>query len=224
MNKTVKKSSIFVAVMWFLLHFITFYTPALIVGDSPRIVVNSWIDDQIPLIPFFVLFYGMAYLQWIFNLFVLIYEDDDKMLYNYFSADLTGKIICGLFFILLPTTMVQPAFESTDFWTFHLNLVYSLDEPINLFPSIHCFESYICARVALQSKKTPIFYKVFSVILSLLVFASTVFTKQHVLIDIPAGIILAELCVFIISKGWLPEVNRKIFTQFDKIKLKPEYY
>lgn len=55
-------------------------------------------------------------------------------------------------------------------------------------------------------------------------FASTVLTKQHVLIDVPAGIILAELCVFIISKGWLPEVNRKIFTQFDKIKLKPEYY
>ncbi len=222
MNKSIKRSSIAVAFTWFILHFIIFYLPQVIVGDAERIVVGSWIDDRIPLIPFFVLFYAMAYVQWIVNLFVIVRENDDKMLYNYFSSDLVGKIVCAILFIAIPTTMVQPVFESTDLWTFHLNLVYALDEPVNLFPSMHCFESYICARVALQSKKSSKFYKVFSVVLALLVFASTVFTKQHILIDIPAGIILAELSVFIISRGWLPEVMARLFSSLDVKKDKQE--
>ncbi|CCY70604.1 uncharacterized protein BN508_01112 [Eubacterium sp. CAG:161] len=73
------------------------------------------------------------------------------------------------------------------------NLIYTLDSPDNLFPSIHCLESWVCFRGAMRCKKVGKVYKVIMLILALLVFASTVMVKQHVFVDIIGAILVVEI-------------------------------
>lgn len=70
----------------------------------------------------------------------------------------------------------------------------------NLLPSIHCLESWLCFRNALRFKGVPRWYLPLTALMTLLVFASTLLVKQHVLVDVPAGILAAELGLFLANK------------------------
>ena len=64
---------------------------------------------------------------------------------------------------------------------------------VPLFPSIHCLDSWLSWRFLVQCKKVPLWYKWVNFVFSLLVCLSTVLVKQHVIVDIFAGIAVAEL-------------------------------
>ena len=81
-----------------------------------------------------------------------------------------------------------------------MRLVYAGDLPGNLFPSIHCLESWICFRGAIGMKRTPRWYAPAMLVLTLMVFASTLLVKQHVLVDIPAGVLVAEVGLLLSDK------------------------
>ena len=216
-KEKVKKSVVAVGLCWFFFHFLAFYTPQIIMRGADRIVVGSRIDDMIPFVPMFVLFYALAYVQWIVNIFVLAREHNDKFLFKYFAVDTIGKVICAIFYIVVPTTMLQPEIHpEADFWQLHLNIIYSLDEPINLFPSLHVFESLLDLVVVMQAKRTSTAFKVGSIILTALVFASTVLIKQHVLIDLPAGALLFVLMVFIVDRTNVADKFQNLFQKLDK--------
>ena len=81
------------------------------------------------------------------------------------------------------------------------SLIYQMDAPVNLFPSIHCLESWCCIHAAFCMKKTPRWYLPVTIVMSLCVFASTLLVKQHVFIDIIGGILVFEAGYFI-AKTW----------------------
>ena len=62
-----------------------------------------------------------------------------------FMGDLT-KVICLLFFVLLPTHNVRPPLETGGFTGWAMRTIWLLDTPTNLFPSIHCFVSWLGTR------------------------------------------------------------------------------
>ena len=161
------------------------------------------LDKRIPFIAPFVIFYVFAYVQWGFN-YILIGRDSKKMCYRFVLGDIFSKIICLLFFILLPTTLVRPEITGTDIFSKLVRFIYSVDSPVNLFPSIHCLESWCCIRAAFQLElKTPQrtrVYRVLTIIISLGVFASTLFIKQHVIVDVFGGIGAFEIGLFLSGK------------------------
>lgn len=219
----ITRSAVAACITWFLFHFLAFYLPQIIISTFgiERQIVHDFID--IPFIPQgFTLIYVLAYIQWFLNAYVLLRERDNKLLYKFFAIDAVGKIIAAIIFTAWPTQMIQPdtlnpaLFDQKDFWIFHLNILYSLDDPVNLFPSIHCFESLVDAVVVCQAKKTSKAFKIGSVIFTLFVFASTVFTKQHILIDIPGGVLLFVIMYFTIPKTSIPDKLEKLFTKLDK--------
>ena len=78
--------------------------------------------------------------------------------------------------------------------TWVLAFIYAADEPpINLFPSLHCLESWLCFRGAVGLRKMPRWYAWLQLIFTLLVFTSVLLVKQHVWPDILGGIAVAEL-------------------------------
>lgn len=157
-------------------------------------------DAHIPFIAPFVIFYVLAYVQWGVN-YILIGRDSKKLCYQFVAADILSKIICLVFFLLLPTTLVRPEVTGTDIFSNLVRLIYSVDAPVNLFPSIHCLESWCCIRAAFQIKlKTPKrtrIYRILTIIMSLGVFLSTLFIKQHVIVDIFGGIAVFEIGLFL---------------------------
>ena len=157
------------------------------------------LDGCIPFRMEWIVIYILAYLQWAVG-FVIIARESRERCYRVFAGELIAKLICGLFFIVLPTRIERPAVEGSGFIAWLMKLVYAGDLPANLFPSIHCMDSWFCFRGAIGMKRVPRWYAPLMLIFTLLVFASTVLVKQHVLVDIPAGILVAELGLLLSDK------------------------
>ena len=154
------------------------------------------IDDQIPFFAPFILFYILAYVQWIAN-YLLIAREGKRFCYHFIYGDVISKLFCLAFFLLLPTTLVRPEVTGNGICEQLVRLIYQLDAPVNLFPSIHCLESWCCIHAALRMKKTPGWYLPVTMRMSLFVFASTLLVKQHVFVDIFGGILVFEIGYYI---------------------------
>ncbi len=96
--------------------------------------------------------------------------------------------------------MIRPEIVDGNVFDWMTSVIYQIDQPNNLFPSIHCLESWIIARAAFKQKKTSKAYAYVMLILTILVFASTVLVKQHVFVDIIGGIAVVEIGLFLSRK------------------------
>lgn len=153
------------------------------------------LDYRIPFVPFFIVFYLLAYAQWAVG-FVMIGRSGRGTCLRLYAGELIAKVIALICFLVFPTVMrLRPDVESLQsggLWSRLTALVYSLDAPDNLFPSIHCLESWFCFRGALRIKRVPAWYAPAMLVTTLLVFASTVLVKQHVLLDVAGGVAAVE--------------------------------
>ncbi|MBS5664268.1 MAG: phosphatidic acid phosphatase [Roseburia sp.] len=149
------------------------------------------LDTALPFLAPFVLFYVLAFVQWGLN-YLLIARDSKELCYRFAFGNIIAKIICLFFFLLLPTTLARPEVTGTDLCSRLVRLIYTSDPPVNLFPSIHCLESWCCIRASFLLKKSNRAYQTATLIMSLGVFASTLFIKQHVIADVFGGIVVFE--------------------------------
>ena len=149
------------------------------------------LDTALPFLAPFVLFYVLAFVQWGLN-YLLIARDSKELCYRFAFGNIIAKLICLFFFVFLPTTLARPEVTGTDLCNRLVRLIYTFDPPVNLFPSIHCLESWCCIRASFLLKKSNRAYQTATLIMSLGVFASTLFIKQHVIADVFGGIVVFE--------------------------------
>ena len=144
------------------------------------------------MVPAWTIAYVGCFAVWVIN-FILICRENRDICYRFLASEAIAKVICGLFFVFLPTTNVRPELTGSDPFTWVLGVIYFLDRPVNLFPSIHCMDVWFAWRGLLPCEKVPRAYKYFSFVFAVLVFCSVLFTKQHVLVDIFGGVLVAEV-------------------------------
>lgn len=150
------------------------------------------IDLVIPFLPWTVLIYLGCFLFWAAQ-YLFIARQSRSEAYRFFLADFLAKAMCLPFFLFLPTTNIRPAVEGTALWDSLLRLVYQIDAPTNLFPSIHCLVSWLCWIGVRGRRDIPSWHRQFSLVMALAVCVSTLTTRQHVILDVAGGILLAEL-------------------------------
>ena len=142
------------------------------------------------------------YIFWYIMLLLVpyyIYKYDEKTFKKYFISTCLGITICGIIYIFFPTTVLRPNFRVNNITTFILNTVYMLDTPaLNCFPSMHCMICFNFILFSIINKKLPIIYKILIIILSILVILSTIFIKQHVVLDVFSSFIIS-LVIFVFS-------------------------
>ena len=149
-------------------------------------------DEVIPFMPQFIIIYFGCYLFWVVNYFMASMREE-KVKYRFFTADFYARLVCMLCFIFYPTTNTRPVLTGTDIWTQAVRFLYTVDKPINLFPSIHCMASWFSCIAVRKNRKISNWYKAFSVLMTVLVVISTLALRQHVWQDAAAGILLAEV-------------------------------
>ena len=156
--------------------------------------VSLPLDAKIPFVPAFIFIYVLAFVQWGLG-YLLLAHSEKTVCRRYVCGLLIAKALCGICFLLYPTCMTaRPIPSGTGLPNRLTALIFAADTPPdNLFPSIHCLESWMCLRLTLRTKALPRWVKVGAVIFTILVFASVLLVKQHVLVDIPAGIAAGEL-------------------------------
>ena len=163
--------------------------------------IESPLDHMLPLVPFFVVFYILAFGQWILCYLLIGYEDKEYCT-RFFVGEIIAKVMCLVIFLILPTTLNRPEITGNGVFERLLAFIYSVDAADNLFPSIHCLESWLCYRGCrkLKNSRMPGWFSGVNLMMTLLVFASTVLCKQHVLIDIAGGVAAVEAGLFLSGK------------------------
>lgn len=172
----------------------SYYVPHFINVMMGRSYVNmtSSLDDKISVRPAFTIIYVLAFPFWYLITYYYLRKSGEHA-FRFSLSNLSAKITCAVIFILIPSTLVRPDLTGTGLSVRLLSLIYRSDAPTNLFPSIHCLESWFCFRCIYDERSVPLLFKAISFLFAILICMSTVFTKQHVLLDIPAGIFLAEI-------------------------------
>jgi len=173
-------------------------------------VLGSFLDDKIIFIPQFVYFYIFWYFLLFYVPFYLIKTDK---FYTYFKSNITSIIIACIIFIIYPTTIIRDTVITSNISTYLVNLIYKIDTPVlNCLPSIHCILSFLFIFSVMKEKKS--FNKYFIIISSTLVILSTVFIKQHVIIDIVLAFFISYIVFKIFDKKTF---NIEILKQYKKI-------
>lgn len=184
-----------------VVHCSSYYGAKMIIQGGPYNFIGSAFDSKIPLIPCSIIIYYGCFLFWVIN-YTNIIRNEPEGTYRFLSAEIIGKIVCFLTYVLFPTAIIRPEVTGTGFFSDVIRMMYSIDHPDALFPSMHCFVSWMCV-VGMRDK--PCFskkYRIFSIVMAVLVFIATLTTKQHIVADVLAGIALAELSYSI--AGHLP--------------------
>ena len=188
-----------------LVHSLAYYATKPISQKLTHYDISLPIDAAIPFIPAFSVIYVLAYIQWVAG-YILITRDSRELCRRVVTGEIISKLICMALFLLYPTTMARAEIVSDGPFDTLVRYIYRMDAAENFFPSIHCLESWVCFRGAMWMKKTGRWYRYFSLLFSLLVFASTVLIKQHAAVDIIGGILTAEIGQQIARrielKGW----------------------
>lgn len=154
--------------------------------------MTTALDRALPFLPWTSAVYVGAYLFWAANYILAVRLGEDNG-FRLLAADLLGKLVCLAAFLLAPATNVRPEIPADAPLGWLLGLVYALDTPEALFPSLHCFNSWLCWTAVRGQKGVPGWYRAFSLAFALAVAASTLTTRQHVLADVAAGLALGEL-------------------------------
>lgn len=149
-------------------------------------------DRHIPLIPIFVLPYISFFPYIAFTVGALwntLYETPLLI------ALIVAKSIALTFWYVFPNGVMRPEITGNTWFHRFLFMIYRHDRDGNGFPSSHVFVSLICAYFLAIAY--PVYTPVIWIIAILIVF-STVFTKQHYVVDVFGGGAMAALSLALV--------------------------
>ena len=150
-------------------------------------------DAAIPFLPWTITIYVGCFLFWLI-LYRLIARLPRQEADRFFCANVLGKGISFIVFVLFPTTMSRPELGGGTVWIALMRILYVIDAPDNLFPSLHCMIAWLCWIGVRGNKQVPLPWRISALIMAVLVCLSTLTTRQHVVLDVFGGILLSEFC------------------------------
>lgn len=197
----------------FIFLFLTLWFAYLKETIVPKHIMYSHIDSYIPFVKQFVLayYFWFAYMAIGFLYLGIVSKSDFYKMELFLSL---GMIISFIIFIVYPNAQFpRPTVQKYDIFSWLVSFIYNHDGTNNVFPSIHVCNAIgvhaaLCNCNKLKDKKL---LKVASAISVLLICASTVFIKQHSIIDVAGGAILAAIIYIGIYK------TPKLFVLLPKI-------
>ncbi len=171
----------------------------------PHFDLTTDLDRLVPVIPGFVYIYFLYFPFCAVN-YVIIARGEEKSRYQFTAANFIAALICLAVYVIFPTTNVRPEISGTSLADGLLRFVYDVDQAGNLFPSMHCLVSWFAVVGMRGRKDIPAWYRRFTGCFAILIMISTQVTKQHYIVDLVAGVLLAEGCFFIGRKSrlWIP--------------------
>lgn len=156
------------------------------------VTVYTPLDDLIPFCEFFV----FPYLFWFVYLvgmyvYTLLFDVDTFKKYSYFIIiTYTVTILIYLFF---PTKQeLRPTvFERDNILVEFMKGFYAFDTNTNVCPSLHVIGSVAVSAAAWHSKHfSTVGWRIAFTVVTVLITVSTVFLKQHSLVDIPPALVI----------------------------------
>lgn len=169
-------------------------------AGSPR-QPEIWLDRVLPLEPAWGLIYGALYL-FLIVLPVFVVREPEHIRRT-FLAYLAVWITAYVTFMVYPTVAPRPdKVVGRGFANWGLRFLYDADPPYNCFPSLHVAHSFVSALTCYPVHRRV---GIFATIAAAIVALSTLFTKQHYVLDVVAGALLACIAYAIFLRGYRRE-------------------
>ena len=163
----------------------TIYFSAGHVARPPHVSLSTPLDDAIPFVPEAMLGYGLAY---VVPLALLWVETTLQGVRRMTRACLLAYAMAGAVFVLMPVRDADPPLQGTSWAERLLDWNRSADLTKNAFPSMHVGLAVLLALIAFR--KHPAWGWALSTC-ALVISVSTLLVKQHFIVDIPAGALVA---------------------------------
>ena len=160
------------AIFLVIAYLITIIGYELVNGlNIPSVSLATTLDSKIPLIKYFVIPYYMWYALVLFS-FIYIYAKNNEEFYKF------AKCI-----VLTQTSVSRPIIVGDDVFSNMIRNIYANDRPVNCCPSLHVALALICSIWVCRVSENKIL-KSTVIIVGYLIILSTLFIKQHVIMDV----------------------------------------
>jgi membrane-associated phospholipid phosphatase len=193
------KKTISMARKWIVTHkycyamlYLVFYLSTFFALDftiKPRYIIHCSLDDKIPFCEYFAIPYFLWFPAFLLALAgYMIYDKYDFQ--QLWFIMFTGMTFCFAVYILLPNGLdLRVELPDRNIFCRMMKLVWKADAAVNVCPSIHVSSS---AAIALVTARSRLFEKhrlsqVLVIVLMILICISTMFVKQHSIIDVLCG-------------------------------------
>ena len=160
-----------------------------------------WLDQLLPVQPVWALIYGALYLFLIVLPVFVVREQEHirRTFLAYLAVWLTAYVI----FMAYPTVAPRPdKVVGKGFANWGLRFLYDADPPYNCFPSLHVAHSFVSALACYPVHRRV---GVFATVAAAIVALSTLFTRQHYVLDVVAGVVLACVAYWIFLRSYRRE-------------------
>lgn len=160
---------------------------------SHYFVIHSVFDDYIPFLEIFIIPY-LLWFVYVSGTVIYFFFTDKQGFYKVCTLLITGMtlflIICTVFpngLNLRPTT-----FARDNIFVDLVQFIYRADTSTNVLPSLHVYNSIGCYIAIRNSEKLRQYRWVQngSLVLTVLIVLSTMFLKQHSVVDVIAAIVM----------------------------------
>jgi len=162
--------------------------------DSSFHLIQTKLDNEIPFVPVFIIPYLLWFPYMAFNIVYLALADEDVYRKTSWLLMFGMTVFIVVSFVFPNYLVLRPkTFDDTNIFTSLIAGLYKTDTPTNVCPSIHVYNS-IVIMLGIASSKARLasnkIYLAFTLILGVLICISTMFCKQHSVIDVICAIIL----------------------------------
>ncbi len=149
------------------------------------------IDDQITLSPIWAIPYLLSILWWVGAIIWATFKMEYKR-YVHFALCLSLTIVISYaVYILFPTYVDRPKIVDQDFLSQLVIFIYGNDKPYNALPSGHTYTTLIISIFWYYWLPKQ---RYLWIAIAILVILSTLFTKQHAILDLLTASILVFIC------------------------------
>lgn len=200
-ENVLKKSWVF---LYVFIYFPGFIILEHVVKDQ-YYLIECKLDMLIPFCEYFVIPYIFWFIYVAGSFIWFISREDDILFYKFAGVMFGGMTIALIIYAIFPNGIqLRPDIDSgKNICTWITSIIYQADTCTNVFPSLHVYTSVVIGIFFSESKlvkEKPGLKAVFPIISTLIVI-STVFLKQHSVLDLFAGLIMAvAFCSIVLDK------------------------
>ena len=195
----INKKLIVPAIIAVMTYLLCYQIPKILVDPADLHFLCLPIDNMIPFFGPFIYIYIGAFFQWAYCIHTVL-QQETQLGYKFCSAIVIGSLIGFVIFMVYPTAVNRPEIIGDGFTNNFCRFIYSVDNIVCACPSFHCFCSTIVILIYNKCENVSKKMLYFNVVFSILVFISTLFIKQHFVMDLLPGILLAYISMFLASK------------------------
>lgn len=188
-------------ILFLPVYLISFFIVEKVVPTEGYWVSYLPMDDKIPFVDWFVIFYALWYPLLVFTGVFALIKKEKGVFCRYMTMMWITFMGTLLFSLLFPNGQdLRPeTFEKKNIFTWLIGRIYASDTNTNVLPSMHVLGCLSAIYASFDSKEYPWWSRVIIAALSVLICASTVLIKQHSILDlfvaVPVSLIVGG-CVY----------------------------